>query len=59
MLPTIGNGMDICAIIGTMMPDMLKTLDVLRVGDESGQIDKDQMNAKLALLPDKPDETLR
>jgi hypothetical protein len=59
LLPTIGNGMDIRALMQTMMPRYKKAFEALRLGDPPRELNKDQINADLARLPDKPDEKLR
>jgi len=58
-LPTIGNGMDISALVGVLMPLMTKRLEAMRAGEPAMELDKDEINAQLARLPDKPDENLR
>lgn len=58
-LPIIGNGMDVRALIEVVRPHMARTLDALRAGQPVAEPDKEQINADLARLPDKPDETLR
>jgi hypothetical protein len=57
-LPTIGNGIDIQALIRAMMPQMMEQMEALRAG-KATEIDKDKMNAELAKLPDTPDGRLR
>jgi hypothetical protein len=49
--------MDIQALGGTTMPYFMQQLEALRAGKEA-TIDKEQINADLARLPDKPDENL-
>ncbi|MGH2602769.1 MAG: hypothetical protein ACRDJ9_25715, partial [Dehalococcoidia bacterium] len=58
-LPTIVNGMDLQALIGVMMPRMTKMFEAKRAGEPAQELDKDEVNAALARLPDKPDEILR
>lgn len=58
-LPTIANGMDINALVGVMMPRMMKSFEAMRAGEPAKEFDKDELNAELARLPDKPDEQLR
>jgi hypothetical protein len=58
LLPTIANGMDIRALLETIMPHQTRLFEALRRGDPTAELDKDQVNADLALLPDKPDEKL-
>jgi hypothetical protein len=58
-LPTIANGMDIHALVGVMMPRMTKMFEAMRAGQQEKELDKDELNAELARLPDKPDENLR
>jgi hypothetical protein len=58
-LPTIGNGMDVQAVISAMMPHVNRTFEAMRTGQPPSELDKDEINAELARLPDKPDEDLR
>jgi hypothetical protein len=64
-LPTITNGMDLEALCGALMPHMMqhsmKQLEAMRAGQQPDalELDKDEINAKLAQLPQKPDEHLR
>lgn len=58
-LPTIANGMDVSALLGVIMPHAAKTLEAMRAGEPTKELDKDELNAELARLPDKPDENLR
>lgn len=58
-LPTIGNGMDINAIIGVLMPQTNKMFEAMRANQPARELDKEELNEKLARLPDKPDEKLR
>jgi hypothetical protein len=58
-LPTVANGTDMRAIIGVLMPHVMKNLEAMMAGQPSSELDKDQLNAELARLPDKPDENLR
>lgn len=58
-LPTIGNGMDIRALGGVIMSDLTKRLNGVRAGEPPRQMDEEEFKAKLARLPDKPDENLR
>jgi hypothetical protein len=58
-LPTIANGMDIRAVCGVVMPLFMRNFEAMRAGQPSSELDKDQLNAELARLPHKPDETLR
>jgi hypothetical protein len=58
-LPTIGNGMDIEAITGILMPHMAKMFEGIKEGEPVKDLDKDKLNAELARLPDTPDENLR
>lgn len=58
-LPTIANGMDVSAFVGVVMPQMSKMLEATRAGEPAKELDKDELNAELARLPDKPDENLR
>jgi hypothetical protein len=51
--------MDVRALVETMTPHYTKLFEALRRGDPTKEFDKDQVNADLARIPDKPDETLR
>lgn len=57
-LPTIGNGMDIQALVQAMMPHMMAQMDALRAGGPARELDVARLNADLAKLPDRPDENL-
>ncbi len=57
-LPTIGNGMDIRALVGVMMPQVTKLFEEMQSGQAPRELDKDELNAALAQLPDQPDEDL-
>jgi hypothetical protein len=59
MLPTLGNGMDIQALIQATMPFMMAQMSELREHGAAKEIDRDAINAALARLPDQPDETLK
>jgi hypothetical protein len=56
-LPTIGNGMDIHALMSVLMPHFRKRLEAGLEG-QSEALDNQKMNADLARLPSKPDESL-
>jgi hypothetical protein len=58
-LPTIANGMDVEAIIGAMMPHMTEMLEAMRTGQPAKELNRDAINARLARIPEKPDEELR
>lgn len=58
-LPTISNGMDVNAIVRVLMPHTTKRVERRRAGEPAQELDKDEINAELARLPDKPDENLR
>jgi hypothetical protein len=58
-LPTIGQGMDIAALAKTMAPHLMEMFKAMREGRPAKELDKDEINAELARLPDKPDEDLR
>jgi hypothetical protein len=62
-LPTIGAGMDIKAIANLMMdvmaPQMTKMSEARRAGQSIPDLNYDELKAKLAFVPDKPDENLR
>jgi hypothetical protein len=57
-LPTIVNGGDLRALISAMTPIFLKQHEEKRAG-KPGDLDEAGLKAKLAELPDTPDETLR
>jgi hypothetical protein len=59
VLPTIANGMDIRALVGVIMPQMAEMFDEMQAGEPPRHPDKDEVDAALAHLPDKPDEDLR
>jgi len=58
-LPTIGCGMDVCAVVTVLMPHFIRNFGAQGAGQQPAELDKDQINAELARLPDKPDESLR
>lgn len=58
-IPAISNGMDINALVSTIMPHTLKTFEAMRSGQPAPELDKDEINAELARLPHGPDENLR
>lgn len=58
-LPTIGAGMDIEAIATAMTPHMNKMMEAMRARQPAPELNTDEINAALARLPDKPDESLR
>jgi hypothetical protein len=58
-LPTIANGGDVSALLRAIMPQMMEQMAALQAGKPAPEIDKDEMNAELAKLPDTPDERLR
>jgi hypothetical protein len=58
-LPTIANGIDAEAISGVLISLMIKRSEAMRAGEPVKDLDKDELNAKLARLPNKPDENLR
>lgn len=58
-LPTIGNGMDVHALVEAIMPMMMKHLESLQGGEAPPPLEESAMNAALSKLPDTPDETLR
>jgi len=55
-LPTIAHGMDIKAIVDVFMPHTIKMAEVMLAGQPTKELDNDELNAELALLPDEPDE---
>jgi len=58
-IPTIANGMDVSALIGAIMPHVLPQLESTLSGEKAKELDKDEINAELARLPDRPDEKLK
>jgi hypothetical protein len=58
-LPTIMRGMDVKALIAIEMPHMIKMFEARRAGQPAEEPNKEEINARLARLPDKPDENLR
>lgn len=59
-IPTIGMGNDLEAFFGVLEPRMAKVLlESLQTCEPPELLDKDEINAELARLPDKPDEYLR
>jgi hypothetical protein len=59
ILPIIGNGMDIKAIIGALMPMVADLQKATQTGEAPKELDKDEINARLAQLHNDPDENLR
>jgi len=57
-LPTIGNGMDINALVRVTRPHVTKLFEAWRAGEREKELDRDEINAELARLPNKPDENL-
>ena len=55
----IGNGMDVQALVQTMMPHMMAHLDALQTGGSGSELDVAKLNADLAKLPELPDENLK
>ena len=55
----IAGGMDVQAIENVLIPHMLKRLEAKRTGQPAPDPNWDEINAELARLPDKPDESLR
>jgi hypothetical protein len=51
--------MDVSALVEVMMPRTMKMFEAMRAGQPTREWDKDEINAELARLPDKPDENLR
>jgi hypothetical protein len=58
-LPSIGNGLDIHALVQVFMPHTMKQLDAIRDGTSAPELDTEALNAGLAQLPEGPDENLR
>ena len=58
IVPCIANGMDIRAVVTTLMPHMLKQLEAVKVGKAS-ELPVAELNADLARIPEEPDEKLR
>jgi hypothetical protein len=58
-LPTIVAGMDLQALLSVEMPRITKMFEAMRAGQPAKELSKDEINAELARLLDKPDENLR
>jgi hypothetical protein len=58
-LPTIGNGMDIGAIVKLLWPSTISMTEALKKGEPFSPPDDAELNDKLRLLPSGPDEKLR
>jgi hypothetical protein len=58
-LPSIAKGTDMAAFLGVVAPHTMKVLQAMMAGQAAPEIDKDALNAELALLPENPDENLR
>jgi hypothetical protein len=58
-LPNIMNGMDVQALTSIIMPRWTKMFEAVLAGQTAKELNKDEINAELARLPDKPDENLR
>jgi hypothetical protein len=57
-LPTISGGMDIKALCDILMPSLTQMSAAMQAGKNLEEFDKDNINTKLANLPNKPDENL-
>jgi hypothetical protein len=57
-LPTIATGMDINDLVRVTMPHVAKQFEAWRAGEREKDLDRDELNAELARLPNKPDENL-
>lgn len=55
----VGNGMDLQALVGVMMPRLERMFAEMRAGTPVTDLNADEINAELARLPDTPDEDLR
>jgi hypothetical protein len=51
--------MDMPAILRVMLPHVNKLFDAMDGGGPVQELNKDEINAELARLPDKPKEDLR
>jgi hypothetical protein len=51
--------MDVQAIVNVTTPHWTKMFEAIRAGQPAKEPNKDEINAELARLPDKPDENLR
>lgn len=58
-LPTIINGLDLQAHGSVLRRQAAKMLEAMIAGEPAKELNKDELNAELARLPDKPDENLR
>ncbi len=58
-IPTIGNGMDVQALVGVLMKDFQQRVAIHGFGEAAFDVDHDEMNRLLAELPHAPDEKLQ
>lgn len=58
-LPTISNGMDLQALVKTIMPHLMVQMNALRTGGPEGELDIAKLNVDIAKLPEEPDENLK
>ena len=64
-IPTIANGRDMSAFVKVLMdvtmPQMMKQMETMQRGEKAPKFDpkEDELNRRLAQIPDKPDEALR
>jgi hypothetical protein len=49
----------VSALVEVFMPRTMKMFEAMHPGQPASEWDKDEINADLARLPDKPDENLR
>lgn len=59
VLPSIWNGRDMKVLLGAIMPSFQESLRRRRSGESDPELDMDEVNRRLALLPEKPEEDLR
>ena len=55
ILPTLGGGGDVGALLRVIQAEMMRSMNA---GIGPGGMDWETLNARLAEIPDKPDETL-
>ncbi|MFN7977667.1 MAG: hypothetical protein U0P30_05985 [Vicinamibacterales bacterium] len=58
LLPTIGNGLDVQALVRAMLPHLMAHFESVK-GGAASQLNAENINADLAKLPERPDEDLQ
>ena len=56
-IPIMSHGQDLQAFFQVVVPEMQNNLMAMMAGQEAKEMNRDEINAKLARLPDKPDES--